>query len=200
MNPIMLRWTVLTSIGLFAGIGAALTLQRPIEALVGMILVTPVVTLLVGALMGASQWLESRRHFEHARRWLAATAIGLGIGLTVGVVAVELVGQAVLGRPVRLLNLDPLAQSANMFIVGAVAGGILGSAQLLWFRGLTWRWVTVSALGLGSGLFLGAGLANVLVGAINTAAGVSVLAISAGALLGLSTSQILMRCPTPRSG
>ena len=48
MIPTVLRWTLLTSIGLVAGVAAALILQRPIEALVGMILVTPVVPESIG--------------------------------------------------------------------------------------------------------------------------------------------------------
>ena len=47
MIPTMLRWTLLTSVGLVAGVAAALILQRPIEALVSPLpseLTTPPVT------------------------------------------------------------------------------------------------------------------------------------------------------------
>ena len=191
MIPTVVRWPLLTSVGLAAGVAAALVLQRPIEALVGMILVTPVVTLLVGLAMGASQWLEVRRSHRHATRWLLVTAVGLGGGLTLGVVAAEVAGQMLLGRPLRLLSLAPFAQAVSMLFVGALAGGTLGLAQRLSMRDLPARWPLVSAVGLGAGLSIGSALATTLLGALTSPAGVAVLAIVAGAVLGLFTYRVV---------
>ena len=173
--------------GLAAGIALGLLLQDPIEALVGMILVTPAVTLLVGATLGAAQWVELRRHLARAHRWLLATAVGLGAGLAAGVVAVEIGGQALLGHPLRLLALGPWAQSACMLMVGALAGALLGLVQRASLRTLPRAWPLVSALGLALGLAGGALLAHALAGAITSPAGFALLVLGAGLVLGACT-------------
>ena len=197
MIPTIVRWPLLTSVGLATGVAAALILQRPIEALVGMILVTPVVTLLVGLVMGASQWFEVRRRHQHAMRWLLMTAVGLGGGLTLGVVAAEVAGQMLLGRPLRLLSLAPVAQAASMLFVGAFAGGTLGLAQRFSVRGLPAKWPLVSAVGLGAGLSAGSAVATTLLGALTSPAGVAVLALVAGAVLGLFTYRVVNAAQDP---
>ena len=37
-----------------------------------------------GALIGAAQWLVLRRHLPLTSGWIAATALGMGIGLALG--------------------------------------------------------------------------------------------------------------------
>src|SRR5687768_5317891 len=101
MSPASLRWIALSALGLSAGVGIALALEDPISALVGMVLVTPVLTLLAGGILGAVQWIELRRHLELAGRWLLSTALGLGLGLAAGAVLVEVVGELLTGRPMR---------------------------------------------------------------------------------------------------
>jgi hypothetical protein len=190
MNIHSLRWAALTACGLAAGIGMALVLQDPVEALVGMILLTPVLTLVVGASLGASQWLELRSRLESSGRWITATALGLGIGLAVGIVAIEVVGQALLGHPVRLLQQTPLARAVAMLIVGFVSGGVLGAAQLLLFRKkLTAIWPLLSACGLGLGFAAGSLLAQVVAGGIASATGAAVLVVTAGVFLGMLTAR-----------
>lgn len=184
-----LRWTVLTALGLSLGIALGVLLQKPIEALVGMILVTPVVTALVGGTLGAAQGLELRRHLGSSGRWLIATAIGLGAGLAGGVVAVEVVGEALLGHPLRLLTLGPAAQAASMLVVGLIAGALLGLVQRGAVRALPRIWPLVSAAGLGLGLALGSLLANTLAGALASVPGFILLVASAGLLLGACTTR-----------
>jgi hypothetical protein len=179
-----LRWTLLTGLGLALGIVLALLLQDPIEAVVGMVLVTPAVTLLVGAVLGAAQWVELRRHLRSAGRWLPATTVGLGAGLATGVVAVEVVGQALLGRPMRLLTLAPLPQVACLLLVGAIAGGLLGLIQRLWIRDLPRLWPLLSGVGLGLGLAVGGVLANSVFGTITAPPGLALLVVSGGLVLG----------------
>ena len=55
-----MRWSLLTMAGLAAGVLAALLLGEPLEAVVGMILITPALTCLVGAILGAGQWLGAK--------------------------------------------------------------------------------------------------------------------------------------------
>ncbi|HEX9940759.1 MAG TPA: hypothetical protein VGG03_01985 [Thermoanaerobaculia bacterium] len=192
MNIHSLRWAALTAFGLSAGIGMALVLEDPVEALVGMVLLTPVLTIVVGASLGAFQWLEFRHRVETPGRWILATALGLGIGLAVGIVAIEIVGQALLGHPVRLLQQAPLARAVTMLIVGFVSGGLLGLAQLLIFRKtrrLPRMWPLLSACGLSLGFAVGSLLAQVFAGGITSPAGVLVLVVTAGAVLGASTAR-----------
>src|SRR5260370_20240652 len=87
-NSLLVRWTVLTAIGFAVGLGAAVALGGPVQALVGMVLVTPTLTVMVGTLMGTSQLLELRSRLAHPGAWVLATGIGLGIGLAPGVVVV----------------------------------------------------------------------------------------------------------------
>lgn len=187
MTASSLRWTLLTTAGLAAGIALGLLLQEPLEALVGMILVTPAVTLLVGGTLGAAQWVELRRHLGRAHRWLLATAVGLGAGLAAGVTAVEIGGQALLGQPLRLLTLGPWGQSASMLVVGALAGALLGLVQRASLRTLPRAWPLVSALGLALGLAGGSLLAHALAGAITSPAGFALLVLGAGLVLGACT-------------
>jgi hypothetical protein len=110
----------------------------------------------------------------------------------VGVVAAEVAGQILLGRPLRLLSLGPLAQTVSMLFIGAVAGGTLGLAQRFCIRGLPAKWPLVSALGLGAGLSVGTAAATTLLGALSSPAGVAVLALIAGAVLGLFTYSVVV--------
>src|SRR6266853_1676115 len=80
-NWTLIRWTLLTMVGLAAGIVTAVLLDRPIEAVVGMMLVTPILTFGAGAILGASQWLQLRSMIDHTKLWMLATCIGLGVGL-----------------------------------------------------------------------------------------------------------------------
>jgi len=191
MHPGSLRWTLLTAAGLSFGILLGLLLQDPLEPIVGMILITPLVTAIVGTTLGAAQWLELRRHLARAHRWLVATALGLGAGLAVGVVAVELTGQAILGHPLRLLQLGALAQTASLLVVGLLAGALLGGVQRLAVRGLPRVWPLVSGLGLGLGLALGGVVAHLVAGSITSMAGLVALVLSSGLFLGGCTTRAL---------
>src|SRR5258708_40076297 len=109
-NGKIVRWTLLTMLGLAAGIIAAFLLDRPIEAVVGMMLVTPILTLVAGAILGSSQWLQLRSLVDHSRLWILATCIGLGIGLVVGVVTVEKIGGVLLGHRPNVFHLCGLGR------------------------------------------------------------------------------------------
>lgn len=189
MDKSSIRWTVVTGLGLALGIAMGVLLQDPIEAVFGMILVTPIVTVLVGATLGTAQWLELRRRLGAAHRWLLATAVGLGGGLAVGVVAVEVIGEQILGHPVRLLASGPAAQAMSMLIVGFIAGSLLGLIQRAFVRSLGRRWPLASGLGLGLGLAVGSLLANAVAGTLTSLAGFIVLVLCAGFALGSFTTR-----------
>ena len=116
-----LRWTLLSALGLALGLVAALVLGDPIDAVVGMILVTPVLTGVVGAFLGTSQWVVLRKRLANARWWIPASAAGLGLGLTGGIVLVEQVGRALTGGQVHVGALDSATRAGSLLVVGLVS-------------------------------------------------------------------------------
>lgn len=194
MSPASLRWIALSALGLSAGVGIALALQDPIAALVGMVLVTPVLTLLAGSILGAAQWIELRRHLELAGRWLLSTALGLGTGLAAGAVLVEVGGELLTGRPMRILQLEPLPRALSFLVLGVVSGLCLGLAQrLMTRRTLPSNWPLLSACGLGLGFPAGSLLADTILPGLASPAGFVALVVVSGAVLGSFTARPLTR-------
>jgi hypothetical protein len=196
MSSASLRWIALSALGLSAGVGIAVALEDPIDALVGMVLVTPVLTLLAGGILGAVQWIELRRHIERAGRWLLSTALGLGFGLAAGVVLLEVVGELLTGHPMRLLQQEPLPRALSFLILGAVSGLCLGFAQRLMLRKtphLPSNWPLLSACGLGLGFPAGSLLADTVMSGLTSPAGLIVLVVVSGAVLGSFTARPLTR-------
>lgn len=187
-----LRWTAATTLGLASGVSLAFALQDPIEALVGMILLTPVLTLLAGTILGAAQWIELRHRLRSAGRWLLSTAFGLGIGLAVGVVALEVLGQFLLGYPLRLLRLDAAERAFSFLLLGLISGSCLGLTQQLVLRKascLPKSWFLLTAAGLGLGFPAGSLLADLLLQDFASMAGLLTLMLVAGAVLGAFTAR-----------
>lgn len=196
MSTASLRWTAMTTLGLASGVTLALALQDPIEALVGMILVTPALTLLAGAILGAAQWVELRHRLHSAGRWLLSTALGLGIGLAVGAVVIEVVGQLLLGHPVRLLQLQSADRALSFLILGLISGACLGLTQQLVLRKASYlprNWALLTAAGLGLGFPAGSLLADLLLKDFASMAGLLTLVLVAGAVLGAFTARPLSR-------
>jgi hypothetical protein len=197
---VVARWMVACTAGIVVGIGAALALGRPIEALVGMMLVTPILTLLVGASLGTSQWLELRRVLRHAAYWVPATCVGLGVGLAAGVVAVEQIGTLLIGHRPHLLGLGVGPRTLSLMAVGAIAGLCLGLAQgLVLRRQAPWvkAWAGRSAAALGAAFGL-ASLAVAAAGGLGSPRGFVVFVTVAGLLLGAGTARpLLVRAPAP---
>jgi hypothetical protein len=192
-----MRWSLLTMAGLAAGVLAALLLGEPLEAVVGMILITPALTCLVGAVLGAGQWLDLRHRFDRAWLWIPATCIGLGIGLALGVVVVEQVGNSIAGRQINVAQLSMGARALSLAVVGLVTGLCAGAAQWLGIlrrHGTpALRWIAVSSIALGIA-FPAAGLiVDTLLGGIASPAGVVALVLLAGLFFGAGTARAIAR-------
>jgi hypothetical protein len=191
------RWIAACTAGLVVGMGAALSLGRPIEAVVGMMLVTPILTFLVGASLGASQWLELRRSLRRAAAWIPATSLGLGLGLAAGVVTVEQIGTFVTGARPHVLGLGWGMRALSLAAVGAIAGLCLGLAQGLVLRrqvgGAVRAWAARSAAALGAAFCLASLLVDGVIGGLGSPLGVGVFVTSAGLLLGAGTARPLLR-------
>lgn len=191
-----LRWTLLSALGLALGIPAGLAVGIPVEALLGMMVVAPAVTAVIGSMLGASQWILLRRQFEHAGGWVLCSAVGLTIGLTAGVVAVEVGGQALLGRPVSLATLDLWGRALGLAFAGGVGGAVLGAAQWLVLRRRVegaGRWVAVSTAALALGFSGGSLLADSVFGGLLTPVGFVAFVLAGGLLAGGVTGRTLVR-------
>lgn len=186
-------WTLLSALGLSLGIVAALVFGDPIGAVVGMILVTPVLTGIVGAALGTSQWVVLRRRIANARWWIPASAIGLGTGLAVGVVLVEQIGWAVTGGQVNVRSMDVSTRALSMAVVGLVSGLCLGAAQKLVLRGRSGGWLGMSTLGLGVALVTCSLAADFLFGGLASPVGFIGFVLVAGLVAGAITSKPLAR-------
>lgn len=189
------RWSLLTMAGFAAGVLAALVLGDPIEAVVGMILVTPALTLLVGAILGTSQWLDVRQRVTRSRAWIPATCLGLGAGLALGVVIVELTGRFLTGGQVSIVRLGIGTRALSFLVVGVTAGLCMGAAQ--WLAVLrrhgspASRWIGVSAAALGFAFSASSLLVDALLGGLGSPVGVVSLLLLTGFLFGMGTARAL---------
>ncbi len=187
----VLRWTVLCGLGLAGGLAVGLGLAAPVEAIVGMMLVTPVTLGLAGSMFGGAQWLALGRNPRFGALWIGASGLGLGVGMTVGIVLVEVLGQALTGEPMRLATLDMLGRLGGLTFVGAFAGLGLGAAQWLALRpaaSMARRWILLCVAGFGIGLPAGS-LAAELVGGLQSPVGFAAFLAVAGLTLGVFTAR-----------
>jgi hypothetical protein len=187
------RWVVLCGLGLGAGLGAGLALAAPIETVVGMMLVTPITLAIAGTVLGAGQWLAMWNSPRTGLVWVAVTALGLGLGMTVGIVVVETAGRALTGEQVRLFNIGALGRFISLAVVGAFAGAAVGLAQGVVLRKRllgAWRWALWCTVGFAAALPLAGAVAGLLPGGLRSplgfatflgAAGIGIGALTAGA-------------------
>lgn len=104
-----------------AGTGVAGRVDDPIAALVG--------GTVAGLVIGVGQTLASRGRLD-IRKWVPATAVGMGLGL--------LLGAVVVGYETSL---------ADLALMGALTGLVLGPAQALALpRGTHMRWTWAAAM------------------------------------------------------
>lgn len=104
-----------------AGRAVAGPVNSPAAALLG--------GLITGAVIGVGQWLASGRRLGWGR-WIPATAVGMGVGLAVGGLAVDF------GTDLR-----------DLALMGAITGVFLGVAQALALpAAAARRWVWAAAM------------------------------------------------------
>jgi hypothetical protein len=104
-----------------AGTAVAGRVDSPLAALTG--------GAVAGLVLGAGQSLASRRRLD-IRRWAPATGVGMGLGLLLGAVTV-----------------DYGISLADLVLMGALTGLVLGSAQALALpRGTRRRWTWAAAM------------------------------------------------------
>jgi hypothetical protein len=192
----VVRWTIVTTIGLAVGIGAAVVLGRPIEAVVGMMLVTPILTALVGAALGSSQSVSLGALLQKPGWWVVATSAGLGTGLAAGVVAVEQVGHLLTGHRPNLFEVTAAQRAVSLLAIGLIAGLLLGAFQYLVLRRQApevKNWILTTGLALGGAFALSSLAVDALLGGLRSPAGAISFVVTAGVLFGVATSRPLRR-------
>jgi len=189
-----LYWTVLTVLGLLAGLALALPLGVPIFAVLGAMVGTPVVLGIVGLSLGTAQWPVIRRHISSSGWWIVGSTLGMAVGLTLGVTLVEQIGRAVVHGQINFRVLGVPARATSFGIIGLVAGAALGLAQWLVLRRHTancTQWIRVNALSLGAGLASGSLLADAAVRRSGSFASTAILLLIAGVTAAVSTARAL---------
>ena len=197
-----IRWVLFSAMGLGVGLAVGLGLAGPIEALVGMMLVTPVILALAGSVFGASQWLAVWKWHRAGVVWIAASAVALGVGMTLGIVVVEIAGRAITGEQVRLFSIDAVGRLLSLVVIGGLTGLAVGVAQRLALRPYgtaPGSWIVRCAVAFGVGLPGGALAADLLLGGLQTAAGFATFLGVAGLIVGILTvgaaKRITLRLP-----
>jgi len=190
------RWVLFTAIGLGAGLATSLGLSRPIEALVGMMLVTPAILALAGSVFGASQWLAIWKWHRAGVLWVFSSAAALAVGMTLGIVVVETAGRAITGEQVRLVSVDPTGRVLSLAVIGTLTGLAVGAAQRLALHAygvLARSWIARCAVAFGMGLPGGALAADVFLGGLRSPAGFATFLGVTGIIVGLSTARAAER-------
>ncbi len=190
------QWIGLTILGLVAGVALALPLGVPIFAIAGAMAGTPLVLGIVGLGLGTAQWPIMRRHFTKSWIWIGVSALGMAIGLTMGVTLVEQIGRAVVGGQVNFRMLGVTGRALSFGAIGIVGGASLGIAQWLFLRRHAQAckiWIGVNAWSLGAGLAFGSLLADGLMLRTGSLASSGVLLVTGGLMAGVWTSRTLAR-------
>lgn len=187
------HWIVLTAAGLAGGLAAGAALGT-----------VPLVIGVIGVVLGAFQAFGLRRLLPKPLWWIAATMIGVGVGMALGVVLVQEIGILLTGLPLRIAQLSSAARAVSFVTVGLVAGTVVGIAQWMVLR--TQRpaikhWIVVCAAALAVAFCLASLFVDVA--GIRYASGIGRFSflLFAGLLFGSLTSWPLRRgvLQTPQS-
>src|SRR6266571_2354764 len=189
-NRFGLGWTPITAVGLGAGMVAGLILGGPIAAVVGMMLVTPAVTCLVGGVLGLSQLHHMRSLVARPYQWVVASCVGLGAGLALGVVVVEQGVRVLTGHAMNVARVGVLGRALSFAVVGTISGLLLGVTQSLVLRRSAVRvhgWASATVFALGLGFPLSSLPVDTLLGGVVSPRGVVAFVLLADLFLGAVT-------------
>ncbi len=120
-------WTV----GFFAGSIVGLLLLLAIGRVAGLIFGLSVAIAVAGMAVGVAQWVLLRRRVAQGRWWLLASIVGWALNLFIFMPLIGGPSLAGLGAPE---GLDAGAMAATGFLIGGVAGMVVGGLQWLVLR------------------------------------------------------------------
>lgn len=189
-----LQWIALTILGIVGGLALALPLGAPIFAVLGAMAGTPIVLGIVGLSLGTAQWPVIRRHISSSAWWVVGSALGMAVGLTLGVILVEQIGRAAFGGPINFRMLGVAARAVSFGTIGLMGGASVGLAQWLVLRRRAvrcGRWIHVNAFSLGAGLACGSVLADALMLRTGSLASAAVLLVVGSGVAGACTAKAL---------
>jgi hypothetical protein len=190
------KWTLLTTLGLAGGLVAGVLLGMPVGQIANAMIATAFVTCVVGGVLGTVQAMGLRKMLRRPVWWIAATTVGIGIGLATGVVIVEQIGIRMTGNRLNVAHLSSLSRAVSFIAIGLVCGTFLGIFQWLVLRvqmPQVRHWVPCTAIALAIA-FSGSSILVDLTGTrIFSAAGALVFLLGAGAAFGFLTSRPLQR-------
>jgi hypothetical protein len=192
----MTQWNLLTTIGLAGGIVAALLVGKPLDQLVGAMIVTAILTCLVGAFLGGMQAVYLRQLLARPIWWVVATVAGMGIGLAVGAVLVEQVGTLISGHRPHIVQLTPALRALSFAALGLVSGTILGFSQWLVLRHqrpTIQRWIPTTAVALALAFPASSLIVDAFAGGIASPVGLITFVLASGLGFGAITSGPLRR-------
>lgn len=189
------RWILCSGLGLGAGIALALSVADPIEKLVGMMLVTPIMLTAAGGIFASSQWLSFWRRDRIGWAWIGATSVALGISMTLGIVIVEVIGRTITGEPMRLFEATLVERTISLMVIGAVTGFGVGLSQWVvvrrYLQGSYWIWLTTVAFAIG--FPCGALVSELLPGGLGSLLGFATFVCFTGFIAGAITASSALR-------
>jgi hypothetical protein len=192
----MAKWTLLTTIGLAGGIVAALLLGKPLDQFVGAMVVTAILTCLVGAVLGGMQAVYLRQLLARPIWWVVATVVGVGVGLAVGVVVIEQAGTMITGHRPNVARLTPAIRALSFLAIGLISGTILGLSQWLVLRRQSpkvRRWIPTTAVALALAFSASSLIVDAFASGIASPVGVITFVLASGLAFGAFTSGPLRR-------
>jgi len=130
-------WTLAGFAGLPIGRGV---FEQGVNDILSGVTTMGVLGMLIGGMIGASQWMYLRWRIREANWWIPATALGWGVGL-----------------PLALLINILAGLGLSAILVGVVIGGAVGLGQWFLLRRWTapaWHWVQISVVALPIGIAL----------------------------------------------
>lgn len=190
------KWTLLTTVGLAGGLVAGLFFGMPIGEIANAMIATAFVTCAVGSVLGTVQAMGLRKMLRQPLWWIAATTIGIGIGLAAAVVIVEQIGILVTGSRPNVAHLSSLWRAFSFIAIGLVCGTFLGFSQWLVLRiqmPQVKHWVPATSLALAIAFSASSILVDLTGSQLFSAAGAMMFLLCAGASFGFLTSWPLRR-------
>lgn len=192
----VIRWTLWSALGLGLGLPLGLLASGPLELVVAMVLVTPLMFLVTGLVVAVAQWCALQQR-PAARRWIPASAVGLAVGLTAGTVLVEVVGEAITGQPLRLHGAPALQLVLAFAVIGGAAGAAMGCGQWWSLRGRSGavraRWILECTLAFVAAFWISLGLMEWAAGGVTSGrGGIGFLGV-ASVLVGLFSGRAYVR-------
>lgn len=181
-NKRSVKWILASTLGLLVGIPAGVAIGAPLELIVGMMIITPLMLGLIGLFVGASQSFALDRRLTGKAKWVGLTVLGFAVGFTIALVLVEQAGIWITGSPLRMSSAGPVDLALAFVALGLIGGGVVGASQSWAMRdvhGAGLRWTASSALGLTAGFLAGLAGALLFGGMSNPVGGIVFLAVSA---------------------